>query len=69
MAWNNLIKIVIWSTIIQQCWGICKNITMEKDERDPDAPFHIEICEKCKIHNQHINNRPDDGELGVYSKL
>ena len=42
---------------------------MEKDERDPDAPFHIEICEKCKIHNQHINNRPDDGELGVYSKL
>jgi len=59
MAWNNLIKIVIWSTIIQQCWGICKNITMEKEEY-PDAPFHIEICEKCKIHNQHINNyRPD----------
>ena len=42
---------------------------MEKEERDPDAPFHIEICEKCKLHNQHINNRPDDGELGVYSKL
>ena len=68
MAWNNLIKIVIWSTIIQQCLGICKNIKLEKEEY-PDAPFHIEICEKCKIHNQHINNIPDDGELGVYSKL
>ena len=39
---------------------------MEKDEYDE---FHIEICEKCKIYNQHINNRPDNGELGVYSKL
>ena len=68
MAWNNLIKIVIWSTIIQQCWGICKNITMEKKEYD-GAPFHIKICEKCEIHNKHINNRPDDGELGVYSKF
>ena len=68
MAWNNLIKIVIWSTIIQQCWGICKNITMEKKEYDDE--FHIKICEKCEIHNQHINNyRPDDGELDVYSKL
>ena len=54
-------KILIWTTIIQQCSGNCQNITKEKYEHD-EYQYLIKVCEKCRI----IIDKIDKGE--VYAK-
>ena len=48
MRWINLIKVLIWSTIIQQCSGKCLNITREEYQYDEYQDL-IKVCEKCRI--------------------
>ena len=70
MAWNNLIKIVIWSTIIQQCWGICKPIM--EPEKGTDAAerycnygdYLVKGCDKCIIC---IHDKKDECKFNVHT--
>ena len=69
MGWNNLIKIVILSLIIQQCWGICNTITEpEKGTVAADRycgydDYLVKGCDKCKIC---INDRIHKCKFGVH---